>query len=162
MPAAILGSWLFASAPLHALTRLIGAFLVLIVLWRRFGRKVHWRPSLRSFAGIGAVSSLLSALVGSVGPLMAPLFLAYGLVKGAYIGTEACATVVMHVTKLLVYRQTAILPNSAVVAGLALGPVMIAGSWVGKRIVDRIPEQVFVLIIEATMVAAGVLFLVRG
>lgn len=44
-----------------------------------------------SFAGIEAVSSLLSAIVGSVGPLMAPLFLAYGLVKGGYIGTEAIA-----------------------------------------------------------------------
>jgi uncharacterized membrane protein YfcA len=61
-----------------------------------------------------------------------------------------------------VYRQAAVLPNSAIVAGLALGPVMIAGSWVGKRIVDRIPEHVFVLIIEATMVAAGLLFLIRG
>jgi uncharacterized membrane protein YfcA len=162
VPAAIVGSLLFASAPLSALTRLIGAFLVLIVIWRRVGREVHWRPSLRAFAGIGAVSSILSSLVGSVGPLMAPLFLAFGLVKGAYIGTEALATVVMHVTKLLVYRQAAVLPNSAIVAGLALGPVMIAGSWVGKRIVDRIPEHVFVLIIEATMVAAGLLFLIRG
>ena len=39
---------------------------------------------------------------------------------------------------------------------------MIAGSWVGKRIVDRIPETVFVLIIEATMVVAGLVFLIRG
>ena len=93
---------------------------------------------------------------------MAPLFLAYGLAKGAYIGTEACATAVMHVTKLVVYRQASVLPDTAIAAGLALGPVMIAGSWVGKRIVDRIPETVFVLIIEATMVVAGLLFLIRG
>ena len=161
VPTAVLGSMLFANAPLHALTRLIGAFLLLIVAWRRLRPEVQWRPSLRAFSGIGAVSSLLSALVGSVGPLMAPLFLAYGLVKGAYIGTEACATVVMHVTKLIVYRQAAVLPDTAIAAGLALGPVMIAGSWVGKRIVDRIPEHVFVLIIETTMVVAGLLFLIR-
>ena len=36
VPTAILGSLLFARAPLHALTRLIGAFLLLIVAWRRF------------------------------------------------------------------------------------------------------------------------------
>ncbi len=40
---------------------------------------------------------------------MAPFFLAYGLVKGAYIGTKALSTVVMHVTKLGAYRQ---LPSS--------------------------------------------------
>ena len=39
---------------------------------------------------------------------------------------------------------------------------MIAGSFVGKRIVDRIPERVFVVIIEAVLVAAGLVFLIRG
>lgn len=40
--------------------------------------------------------------------------------------------------------------------------MMIAGSWVGHRIVDRMPERVFVAIIELTMVVAGLLFLIRG
>ena len=31
---------------------------------------------------------------------MAPFFLAYGLIKAAYIGTQALSTVIMHVTKL--------------------------------------------------------------
>jgi hypothetical protein len=93
---------------------------------------------------------------------MAPLFLAYGLVKGAYIGTEVLSTVVMHVVKLIAYRQAAVLSGAAALIGLALGPVMVLGSWAGKRIVDRIPEGVFVLVIEGTMVAAGLLFLVRG
>jgi uncharacterized membrane protein YfcA len=120
------------------------------------------RPPLRSFALIGAAASFLSALVGSVGPLMAPLFLAYGLVKGAYIGTEALATVITHVAKLLANRQTATLPASSIGIGLALGPLMIAGSFAGKRIVDQLPERVFVAIIEGTMVAAGVLFAIGG
>jgi uncharacterized protein len=162
VPLAIGGSLLFASAPLHALTRLIGFFLLVIVAWRRLRPGIAWKPSLQSFAGIGAVSSAISALVGSVGPLMAPLFLAYGLVKGAYIGTEACATVVMHVTKLAVYRKSAVLPDQAILSGLALGPLMILGSWVGKRVVDRLPERVFVGLIELTMVAAGLLFLIKG
>lgn len=162
VPLAIVGGVLFATAPLHALTRVIGAFLILIVLRRRLHPAVSWRPSLSSFAGIGAVASLLSAIVGSVGPLMAPLFLAYGLMKGAYIGTEACATVVMHLTKLVVYRQVSVLPNGAAAVGLALSPVMIAGSWVGSRIVNRLPQPGFVVIIELTMVFAGLLFLIKG
>jgi hypothetical protein len=93
---------------------------------------------------------------------MAPFFLAYGLVKGAYIGTEALSTVVMHVTKLAVYRQTKILTLHALLVGLLLGPVMVLGSFVGKHILDRVPERVFIWIIEVTLVAAGVLFLVKG
>ena len=39
---------------------------------------------------------------------------------------------------------------------------MILGSWFGNRIVDRLPERVFVIIIEATMTAARLLYLIRG
>jgi uncharacterized membrane protein YfcA len=162
VPLAFLGGLLFARAPLSALTRLLGLFLLLIVAWRRLRPGPARRPPLRRFALIGAAASFLSALLGSVGPLMAPFFLAYGLVKGAYIGTEALATVVMHVTKLIAYRQAAVLSATAFVAGLAIGPIMILGSYAGKRIVDRISPRVFVLVIELTMLAAGLLFLVRG
>jgi uncharacterized membrane protein YfcA len=81
VPLALLGGYLFAAAPLSALNRLIGAFLLLVVAWRRLRRGSPWRPSTKSFLGIGAGFSFLSALVGSVGPIMAPFFLAYGLVK---------------------------------------------------------------------------------
>ncbi len=159
---ALLGGWLFATAPISPLTRALGGFLLLVVAVRRFGL---WKPArlpVRGFALLGAGFSFLSALVGSVGPLMAPFFLAYGLVKGAYVGTEAFATVVMHVAKLVAYGGTAILTVRGALVGLALGPVMIAGSWTGKRIVDRLPEKVFVLLIEITMAAAGAVFLIAG
>jgi uncharacterized membrane protein YfcA len=162
VPLGFAGGLLFARAPLSALTRLLGAFLILVVVWRRLHPGPPRRPPLQSFAAIGAGASFLSALLGSVGPIMAPFFLAFGLVKGAYIGTEAMSTVVMHVVKLAAYRQGALLTAAAAIAGLALGPIMIVGSWAGKRIVDRLPEWVFVLLIEITLVAAGLLFLIRG
>ncbi|HEV2297396.1 MAG TPA: sulfite exporter TauE/SafE family protein, partial [Candidatus Acidoferrales bacterium] len=126
VPFALLGGFLFAKAPLAALTRLLGAFLLLVVVWRHLRPKPKSFP-VASFAGIGAGASFLSALLGSVGPIMAPFFLAYGLVKGAYIGTEALSTVVMHIVKLIAYRQTAVLTLSGALIGLGLGPVMILG-----------------------------------
>jgi uncharacterized membrane protein YfcA len=162
VPMALLGGYLFAAAPLHALTRALGGFLLLIVVLRHVKARFTRTFPVAAFAGIGAGSSLLSALLGSVGPLMAPFFLAYGLVKGAYIGTEALSTVVMHVAKLIAYRQTKVLSGADALIGLALGPVMVFGSFVGKRVVNRLSEKVFVLMIEFVLLAAGVMFLVRG
>lgn len=159
VPMALVGSILFAHVPLRALTRLLGAFLILLVVLRHSAGAPRWKPPLRSFTLLGACFSLLSALLGSVGPLMAPFFLAYGLVKNAYIGTEALATVTMHVTKLVAYRQLALLPARAVLTGLALGPSMILGSYVGKFILHRLPVWLFVRIVDLTLVAAGFLFL---
>ncbi len=162
VPLGFLGGLLFARAPLAALTRLLGAFLLFVVAWRHLRPRGFPRPPLRGFALIGAAASFVSALLGSVGPLMAPFFLAFGLVRGAYIGTEALSTVVMHLTKLVAYRNAAVLSGSSVLVGLAMGPVMVLGSWTGKRIVDRLSERVFVVLIEATMIVAGLLFLIRG
>jgi uncharacterized membrane protein YfcA len=162
IPAALIGGFLFAAAPLDALTRLIGVFLLASVAWR------HLRPcpsgalGPRTFTVIGAFFAFASALVGSVGPIMAPFFLAAGLVKSAYIGTEAAATVVMHVAKLVAYGTAALLTAATVGIGLLMAPAMIAGSVIGKRIVDRLPERVFVAIIEVVLVGAGLVFLVGG
>ena len=162
VPLAFVGGLLFASAPLSPLTRLLGLFLLLTVAWRHVRPGPPRRPPLRGFVLIGGLFSFLSALLGSVGPLMAPFFLAFGLVKGAYIGTEALCTVVMHVTKLVAYGQASILSARSVAIGVAVGPLMIAGSALGKRIVDRLPERAFVVIIEGVLVVAGVAFLVGG
>lgn len=162
VPAATVGGILFATAPAGALHRLLGVFLLLMVAYRHTTWGKRARITLRGFLPLGAVSGFISALVGSVGPFMAPFFLAYGLVKGAYIGTEALATVVMHVTKLAVYGGYALLGLQVVGVGVAIGAVMFLGSFLGKRILDRLPAGVFPYIIEGVLIAAGLLFIIRG
>src|SRR3954467_12462165 len=70
VPAAVAGALLLSSAPLPALTRLIGVFLRAMVVWRRIHPKTA-RVGDRGFAAIGAASGFGSALVGSVGPMVA-------------------------------------------------------------------------------------------
>jgi uncharacterized protein len=161
VPFALLGGLVFAKSPLAPLTRVLGVFLIVVVVWRHAKPNSNWRPSSPSFAFIGAGSSFLSAILGSVGPVMAPFFLAYGLVKGAYIGTEALSTVIMHVTKLVAYHATRVLPMHAVIVGLVLGPVMVLGSYLGNQIVDRLPQKVFVWLVEITLLVAGFLFIFK-
>ncbi|MSQ40674.1 MAG: sulfite exporter TauE/SafE family protein [Dehalococcoidia bacterium] len=162
VPAAIVGGVVFATAPAGALVRALGFFLLLLVAYRHTPWGKRARLGLRGFLPLGAISAFISALVGTVGPFMAPFFLAYGLVKGAYIGTEALATVVMHVVKLGVYGGYSLLSPRAVLVGVAIGAVMIVGSYAGKRILSRVPERVFPYLVEAVLVAAGLLFVIRG
>lgn len=53
------------------------------------------------------------------------------------------------------------LTGAATLIGLTLGPVMVAGSHSGKRVVDRLPDDIFVAVTDFTILAAGVLFLIR-
>ena len=150
------------AAPTAILTRLLGAFLLASVAYRHtaLGRKL--RVSQRGFLGVGSMLGFLSALLGSVGPLAAPFFLSYGLVGGAYIGTEALTAVVMHVVKLGVYRGYALVGGSSIAVGLSVGAVMILGSYLGKRLLERVPPHVFPWLIEAVLIVSGVQLLVFG
>jgi hypothetical protein len=162
VPAAAIGGIIFATAPAAALVKLLGVFLIVMVVYRH----THWgkrvRLTLRGFAPLGATSGILSAVLGTVGPFVAPFFLSYGLIKGAYIGTEAMTAVIMHVTKLGVYGSYSLIGIHTLLIGVAIGAVMILGTYLGKRLLNKVPEKIFPYIIEGTMLVAGVLFIVRG
>lgn len=162
VPACIAGGLLFASAPLPVLKRIVGAVLLLVVLLRHLPKGKAPAMRLRWFAPVGAAGGVLSSLAGTAGPVAAPFFLAYGLTRGAYIGTEALATVVMHVTKLTVYGGASVLTARHLAIGTVLGVVMVGGSYAGKRLADRLPERVFIVLVEATLVVAGAQFLATG
>jgi uncharacterized membrane protein YfcA len=159
VPSAAAGGLLLTRAPVADLQRLLGAFLVAVVVWRRV-RPTPGAPPDPAFAGIGAASGLGSALLGSVGPFTAPFFLAAGLTRAAYIGTEAASALTMHVAKLGAYGAGRLLTREVVLLGLALTPATLLGTAVGRRFVQRISDRVFVALVEVGLVAAGVLFLV--
>jgi uncharacterized protein len=55
-----------------------------------------------------------------------------------------------------------LLSLTALATGVLVGLVMIAGSYVGKRLVDRLPERVFPLLVEAALVVSGLQLLLTG
>ncbi len=162
VPTAVIGGIIFAKAPAGALVRILGIFLLLIVVYRhtRWGRNI--KLSLRGFVPLGAASGILSAVLGTVGPLVAPFFLAYGLIKGAYISTEAMTAVIMHITKLGVYGSYALIGIHTLLIGLGIGAVMILGTFLGRKLLDRVPEKIFPYIIEGTLLVSGILFIIQG
>ena len=163
VPTAILGAWMFTMAPETPLTRLLGLFLLISVVGQRLMRGYLTSGfSVRWFLPIGSVFAFISALMGSAGPFLAPFYLAFGLVKGAYIGTEAMGTAVMHVIKLLTYHQASALSMTAFLMGVSLGPIMMLGSILGKHLLARMSVGHFVWMVEAVLIVFGLLFLIRG
>ncbi|GHJ42978.1 hypothetical protein Cs7R123_03200 [Catellatospora sp. TT07R-123] len=158
VPLAVAGGLALAHAPLGALKRLLGVFLLGVVVWR--WRRPHpGRPADPAFAAVGAASGLGSALLGSVGPLTAPFFLAYGLARAAYIGTEAASALTMHLAKLAAYGAGDLITGQVLVYGLALTPATLAGAWTGKRLLARVSDRLFVRLVEAGLLISGALFL---
>lgn len=162
LPLTVLGTWIFTSTDPALLTRLLGAFLLIVVVWRRLSSRPPQRRAPVWFLPLGLGFGFLNGLVASVGPLMAPFFLAYGLIRGSYIGTDALITVGMQATKLLVLGGARFLTTEVWFYGILLVPCMLVGTWLGKVFLERLPAWVFTLLIELTLVIAGLDFLLPG
>ncbi len=159
VPSAIAGSVIFADLSVVWLERLLGIFLLATVVYRHtaFHRRAM---ALWGFVPVGVAFGFLSAILGSVGPFVAPWFLSYGLLKTAYVATEAVGALCMHATKALAYRNLGLISAQSALIGLALSPAMIAGSYVGRNIVERLPERIFALLIELVLIFAGLQLLI--
>jgi len=160
VPTSIAGALLYAHIDSGGISRILGGFLLLSVPLRRWllGHGVRFR--LAHFPLIGAVFGFLSSLVGSLGPIKSPFFLGYGLRKGAYLATDALCTVGTYIPRGFVFGKYNLLTTPTVTVGLYLGVVMIVGAWAGRRLVERMSERAFLLVIEALLVVAGLQFLI--
>lgn len=162
VPAGTVGAWLFTVAPAPLITRFIGGMLLGILVLRH----LHLRPvPIRRavwFLPVGAGFGLLSGFASGVGPVLAPFYLAYGLRKGAYVGTIGCVAMAMQVTKLTVFGTSDLLTPRVLGYGLFLVPLTVLGTVLGKRIMLRISERTFVFVIEGVMLFGGAALLLRG
>jgi uncharacterized membrane protein YfcA len=158
-PAGVVGATLYSRADGALISRVLGVFMLLAVPLRRWLRSHGVRVRLRHFPFVGGAFGFLSALVGATGPIISPFFLGYGLRRGAYIATDALCTVGTYAVRLVVFEHHGLITRPTVAIGLFLGIVMIAGAWVGRRLLDRLSEEGFVRIIEGLLVAFGLLFI---
>jgi uncharacterized protein len=155
VPATALGTALFAGVPAEWLGRFAGVFLISSVPLRRLLATDFFRMRLRYFPALGTFIGLLSAMVVTTGPLNTPFFLAYGLRRSAFVGTEAVCSMAMHLARGATLARYALVTRETVIVGLVLGGTMFAGTWVGRRLLDRMSDRVFLGIIEVMLVVMG-------
>jgi uncharacterized protein len=159
VPFAALGAFIFIELDAAIIHRLLGAFILLMIPARRWAAHHEMTVQRWHLLPLGAGMGLLSGIVGTVGSINAPFFLAYGLVKGAYLATEALGAAAVHLTKSAVYGRFAALDLEALGYGLVIGLALIAGSWLGKRIVVRLDTPAFIRTVEVLLGVSGTLML---
>lgn len=155
VPTTLLGVIIYAGTSSEWLGRFIGVFLIAAIPLRRVLLWGHVRVRLVHMPFLGAVFGLLSSIVVTTGPITAPFFLAYGLRRGSFIATEAVCAIGMNITRSIAFARYALLGWDTVALGCILGSTMFAGAWAGRRILDRMSDRIFLLILEALTLFAG-------
>jgi uncharacterized protein len=155
IPAAALGARTLLVLPSHVVDISIGVFLIVMVPTRHWLARHSLKLSLWHLAIGGAVIGYLTGIVVSTGPLNVPLFLFYGLTKGAFLATEAASSLGMYVSKSVTFQRFGALTPDIALQGLIAGSSLMFGAFIAKRSVLHLKPDAFRLLMDAIMVAAG-------
>lgn len=137
----------------------LGGLFLLMIPARRWLFARGMRVKAWHLTVVGAVIGFLSGLVASTGPLNTPFFLAYGLVKGAYLATEALGSMAIGITKAIVFQRFDALPLETVGRGLIIGSTLMIGSRLAKGLVLRLDADQFRLVMDLLLAGAGLVLL---
>ena len=159
VPAAALGAATLVVLPARSIEAVLGLFFIAMIPARRWMAHRDFKPRLWQLAAVGAGIGYLTGIVAATGPINAPFFLAYGLVKGAYLGTEAMGSLAMFVAKAVTFRGLGALPLDTLGKGLIVGSSLVVGAFIAKRFVRRIDADRFRLLMDGLLLAAGLTML---
>jgi uncharacterized protein len=154
-PAAVLGVRTLLALPPHAVDVALGLFFLAMVPTRRWLAHRAIRFSLWQLAVIGAPVGFLTGIVVSTGPITVPVFMGYGLVKGAFLATEAAGSLAVYGAKVTAFRQFGALPAQIVMQGMITGASIMAGTFCARRIVARMSANTFRLVVDGLMLSSG-------
>lgn len=155
VPAAALGARTLLVLPPRLVDLALGAFFLAMIPMQRRLRLRERSIGLWELALAGAVIGFLTGIVLSTGPLSVPAFSAFGLVKGAFLSTEAVSSLALMVSKAVTFRQLGALPGPAILQGLIIGASVMAGAFLGKRLVQRMSLRTFRLLLDAVLLVSG-------
>lgn len=154
-PAAALGAGTLLVLPMRLIDVALGVFFIGMVFVRRWMAGHHRRLEHRHLAMLGLPIGYLTGIVVSTGPITAPIFLAHGLVKGAFLASEAAASLAVYSVKALVFRSFGALPLAILTKGLITGSCLMAGAYIAKGFVLKIPPERFRLLMDGLMFLSG-------
>ena len=141
VPGAALGARTMLLLPSHFVDIALGTFFLVMIPGRRWLAARRYKIGPLVMIPAGFFIGFLTGIVVSTGPITVPVFSAYGLVKGAFIATEAASSLAMYISKAITFRSFGALPTDMVLKGLITGSSVMAGTYLAKRLVERLASR---------------------
>ena len=129
------------------------------LLWRR-----HWklRASDRNASIGGTISGFIAGLAGTGGAVRGITLTAFALEKGAFVATSAWIDMGVDLSRSAVYASQGYVTGEVLAYLPAMAVIAMSGSWLGKRVLERIDQKHFRSLVLLLVVAAGLATILHG
>ncbi len=157
---AISGSFVFTQLDLEWLRIIVAIFLILSsTSFFLKGNHTSFTVKTWYFLPAGFIYAFLSALIGSMGPIITPFYINYGLNKEELLGTQATSRLVIHGIKIVAYGLFGALQSSYIAYGVLIGLAVFPGNWLGSLVLERISKKRFEQLVFSFVMISGFLTL---
>ncbi len=161
---AILGAYAFTQIHIEWLQLILGMALLLMVanyILSNWLQRVNLSFTVETwqFLPIGFFFAFGSGLIGSMGPVLNPIYLNYGLVKEQMIATKSLNVAIAHVIKIFAYIALGAFTKPYVIYGLVIGCAAIPANWLDKLVLDRMSSDQFRHVVFAFVAISGLIML---
>ncbi len=159
---AYLGAALTFQLPVSLLSRTVGIFLVVYVLFITLRPKFKIKPNTKSAAIGGAFSGLFGGLTGvGGGAIRAVVLTAFNLEKNVYVFTTGLVGATVDASRIVGYFTGGTRINHILLVGLPFFILMsFIGVKIGKIMVNKIPQEKFRYVVAFFLLIIGIKFAV--
>ncbi len=154
-PFLIAGTNFYASVSPKTLYFCLGFGLAFIVILRRVFKKINLNIGWVGLAVMAVFYGTLSGVILGPGSILLTALAANGMVGAQIIGTDSFITLLNVIIRLISFWNLGLLNLDAIYIGSMIGLVSILGSYVAKRIADKLGVNMHTIIIEVCVILGG-------
>ncbi len=156
-----LGAFVSLGADQSVLLQILGAFLVVYALFLIYQSKFKIPATNTAALSGGALSGFFAGMFGIGGAVRGMFLSAFDLPKAVYIATAGAIGLLVDSTRIITYfTGGATLPERLWWSLLILIPVSFVGAEIAKKVVDRIPQNRFRIVVAVFLLGVGVKLLI--
>ncbi len=144
------------------LKMILGAFLLAYVVLSISRPGLSLEPTGRNILLGGSISGFFAGLIGTGGALRGSFLTSYNLEKSVYISTSAAISLAVDLSRIPVYFASGYLPEGYYYFVPLLFIVAIAGSFIGKKIVLKVPQEKFRMFVLVCIGIVSLKFIYDG
>ena len=158
----LVGALLQSRAASRQLTIVFGALLIFVGISGLTGlaQRMRFHGPLAWIAG--ALSGMFGGLVGNQGGIRSAALLGFDLPRDAFVATATAIGLFVDVARMPVYiaTQHAALLSLSLEIAIAIAGVIV-GTLFGTRLLKRIPEKTFRVVVSVLILGLGIYMLAR-
>lgn len=139
----------------------LGLFLVVLSLLFLIKKNMVIQPNKKNSIIGGTLSGFSAGLLGTGGAIRGLTMNAFNMEKSVFIATSAFIDLMIDFTRTFVYYQNGYMHNEQMVYIPFLFAIGIAGTFIGKKILNYIPQSKFKNISLIFILIIGVITLVK-